>query len=189
MSTPIIQPHEKKAFIYWFLNQYELKIQESHWILTYLANNTKILQNVHFVRNAKICPRSIIISSNCSEGVAFRFYRKHIATSDPEKAFHDIRLNRDDPLYVELRYDQWEKCPNYAFILEENPYISYDDEITFEDRRMASLILDYSLLRLKMDMLLTEIDQALDNKDRDKFLILTKQLKEIESFLTNQPIS
>ena len=189
MTAPIIQPHQKKAFIYWFLDRYQLKTIESHWILTYLASQQKLLRNVHFVRNAKVCPRSIIISTNCSEGAAFSFYRGHIVTSDPEKAFHDIRLNSEEPLFIELRFQQWEKCPQYASILEENPFISDEDEITPEDKKSVAQLLKKSLSSYKRDLLLEKIDQALDERNEVEFYKLTKQLKEIENSLTNQPIS
>jgi uncharacterized protein YpiB (UPF0302 family) len=179
MSTPIIHTYEKKAFIYWFLNQYQLKVRESNWILTYLVSNNRLLRNVHFVRDAHVCPRSIVMTSSCIEGAAFRFYRNQLVTSDPEKAFHDIRLNRDEPLYIELRFPHWEKSPQYALILEENPYLRDEDFITDEDIKEAENLMNFVLKKQRKKVLQQEIDKALDEKDLDRFLKLTEELETL----------
>lgn len=181
MTSPIVHTYEKKAFIYWFLNQYEMKTQESNWILTYLANNSDLLKHVHFVRHANACPRAIIISSNCSEGVAFRFYRKQLATSDPDKAFHDIRLNVGKPLYIELNFHRWKQCPQYALILEDNPFLPDDFDITQADKKRAEKLIEFLLLKRKKEELLSEIDKTLDMWNKIRFMELTGQLKNIES--------
>lgn len=187
MNTPI-RSHEKKSFIFWFLNQYQTKLRESNWILTYLANHNNILRNVHFVRNAKFCPRSIIISSKCSDGVAFRFYRNQLVTTDAEKAFHDIRLNPFEPLFVELDFHKWNQNPQYAAVLEENPFLEDDYFITNKDRKQADEILNYTLQLHKREELVKAIDQALDNRNQTEFLILSEKLHELDKHLHNQPI-
>lgn len=189
MTNTVIHPHEKKAFIYWFLNQYEMKVRESNWILTYLASNNKLLRNLHFVRHAKACPRSIIISTSCSNGPAFRFHRERLITSDPEKAFHDIRLNDDEPLYVQLNFHQWKQSPQYAFVLEENPFLSDENYITEEDKQEAERVINYTLQAQKKDRLLKKIDESLDERNYEKFIRHSEELKKIEKILMNQPVS
>lgn len=189
MTNAVIHPHEKKAFIYWFLNHYELKSRESNWILTYLASHHKLLRNLHFVRHAKACPRSIIISSKCSNGVAFRFHRNKLITSDSEKAFHDIRLNDDEALYVQLNFHQWMQNPQYALVLEENPFLSDDDFITAEDKQEAERIINYTLQAQIRKNVIEQIDGALDERDYDTFIRLSEELKKIDKDQKNQPIS
>lgn len=189
MTNAVIHPHEKKAFIYWFLNQYEMKARESNWILSYLASHNKLLRNLHFVRHAKACPRSIIISTKCSNGVAFRFHRNKLITSDPEKAFHDIRLNDDEALYVQLNFHQWRQNPQYALILEENPFLSDDDFITDEDKREAERLMNYTLQAQIRKSLIEQIDESLDERDYNKFIRLSDELKKTEKDLKNQPTS
>lgn len=186
-NTPI-RSDEKKSFIFWFLNQYETKLRESNWILTYLANHNKLLRNVHFVRNARFCPRSIIISSNCVDGPAFRFYRNQLVTTDAEKAFHDIRLNPLEPLFVELDFQNWKQSPQYAAVLEENPFLDDDFYITNKDRENTKEILNYTLQLQKREKLVKAIDQALDERNQAEFLSLTQELHELDAQLHNQPI-
>lgn len=183
-----VQVHEKKAFIFWFLNQYDMKQRESNWILTYLANHDKTLRNVYFVRHAEFCPRSIVISSKCSDKSPLRFYRNQLMTTNADKAFHDIRLNPFEPLYIELHFDQANQSPQYAFVLEENPFVSDEFYITKEDREQTEGIIDFTIQNHKRDQLLKEIDQALDSKNKEKFIYLTKELHKLDTYLNNQPI-
>jgi uncharacterized protein YpiB (UPF0302 family) len=187
MVTSTIHPNEKKAFIYWFLNQYEMKIRESNWILTYIANHPKLLKNVHFVRHTKNCPRSMLISTKCSNKVPFRFSRKQVIAEEPEKAFHDIRLNRDEPLYIQLDFLNWKQNPHYALVLEENPF-HINNKRTDADKEKADKIIEVSLNKRKRDMLIKEIDLALDERDKIRFAKLTKELQAIDDYLSSQSL-
>lgn len=181
-----VSVNEKKNFIYWFLNQYEMKKIESSWILTYLANHHDTLQRVHFVREVRHCPRGLIISSNCSDTVPFRFYRNHIVTVDADKAFHDIRLNPFETLYVQLYFDEWKKNPQYAGVLEENPFLSDDYYITSEDREQTENFIHYSLDMMRRKELVKKIDQALDKRNQDEFIKLSQEIYEIDQRLNSQ---
>ena len=86
VHTPV-SVEDKKNFIQWFLNNYQLKKRESVWILNYLMNHDELLGQLHFVQEAKFCPRGIIMTSQCSEEVAFRFYKNQLVTTDAEKPF------------------------------------------------------------------------------------------------------
>lgn len=187
METPVYT-HEKKAFIFWFLNQHEMKRRESSWILTYLANHQKVLKHVHFVRDAAYCPRSIVISAKDTEQMAFKFYRNQLMTTNAEKAFHDIRLNPFEELFIELHFHDANQSPQYVSVLEENPFLTDDFYITEEDKVASQAFLDYTLQLQKRDYILKEIDQALDLKNEQKFNELAEKLYQIERRLNNQPI-
>ncbi len=63
-----------------------------------------LLENIHFVEEAHYCPRAIVMSSVEHNGVPFRFYKGNIMTSDAEKSFHDLRLNPDESIYIQLNF-------------------------------------------------------------------------------------
>ena len=44
-------------------------------------------------------------------------------TTDAEKSFHDIRLNRDEDIYIQLNFKSSFQNANYVAVLEENPYL------------------------------------------------------------------
>lgn len=98
MALTPVSINEKKEFIRWFLNHYQLKRRESVWILNYLMSHDQLMEKVHFVEEAHLCPRGIIMSTHCVDNVPFRFYKDNIMTTDAEKSFHDIRLNREEDI-------------------------------------------------------------------------------------------
>src|SRR5699024_3396659 len=128
-----ISVKKKQAFLSWFLNHYRLKKRESFWILNYLLNHPHILNHVHFVHDITYCPRGLVITSVCSNEVAFLFRKNHIVTTDAEKAFHDLRLNKEEPLFIQLQCNKTNHSIWFAGILEENPFLQDSDIITEED--------------------------------------------------------
>ncbi|APC48442.1 ReoY family proteolytic degradation factor [Virgibacillus halodenitrificans] len=185
MQTPV-SVQDKKSFIQWFLNHYQLKKRESVWILNYLVNHKDVLANVHFVREAKFCPRGIIMTSHCSEETPFRFYKNQLVTTDAEKSFHDIRLNQEDPLYLQLNFKKSYQNAFYVSVLEENPYIPDEYFITEKDQQQAELLLEKSLYEYKLTHILGEIDRALDENNQEKFTLFTNKLLKLKEE-SNQP--
>lgn len=178
MSTSI-SIQDKKSFINWFLTHYQLKKRESVWILNYLINHESLLSNVHFIREARFCPRGMIISAQCSEEVAFRFYKDHIVTTDAEKSFHDIRLNRHEPIYIQLAFKNSHQNAEYNAVLEDNPFLPDDFFITKREKQLAKEFLNYTLFEAEKKQLLSKIDHALDQQDKTKFIKLTKKLNQL----------
>ncbi|UFU01377.1 ReoY family proteolytic degradation factor [Radiobacillus kanasensis] len=179
MNTPV-STKDKKDFIKWFLSNYQLKRRESVWILNYLINHDSLLKNVHFITEARFCPRGIIISTHCSEDIPFRFYKNHIVTTDAEKSFHDIRLNRNEPIYIQLNFSNAKQCPDYVAVLEDNPFIPEGYYITKKDKSMAQSLLDASLYQFQRDQLQEKINQALDERNQQEFIKLSEKLSELE---------
>lgn len=179
---------DKKNFLTWVLNHLKFKRRESVWILHYLLGHKSVLENVHFVNGAKFCPRGLIMSTTCSDHIPFRYYKSHIVTTDPEKAFHDIRLNCDQKLYLELNFKQAYQNTQYVSVIEENPFIPEDFFLSVEDKQNANQLLNQSVYRFQKTQLKAEIDAALDCGDKRKFLELSQALKQLEE-QKNQPTS
>ncbi len=177
MNIPV-SVEDKKEFVRWFLNNFQLKRRESVWILNYLMNHDSLMRQVHFVEEARFCPRGIVISTHCVEDVPFRFYKDQIMTTDAEKSFHDIRLNRDEPVYIQLNFKDSNRSAQYAAVLEENPFIPTDLYITEKDQQVAEQFLEESIKQYQEEKLLQAIDKALDDGDQETFLKLSSQLKK-----------
>lgn len=188
MQTPV-SLQDKKGFIQWFLNHYLLKKRESVWILNYLINHNEVLSNVHFIRHAKYCPRGIIITSHCSEEDPFLFYKNNIMTTDADKAFHDIRINKNEQLYIQLNFKKANQCPSYVAVLESNPYIFEEHFINEEDQIIAKRLLEKLTFNYKRKSLRLEIDRSLDEKDPEKFKKLVEILHRLEKNKSVQPKS
>ncbi|MET3696106.1 uncharacterized protein YpiB (UPF0302 family) [Bacillus oleivorans] len=178
MSTPV-SVHEKKDFIRWFLNNYQLKRRECVWILNYLMSHDQLMAKVHFVDQAQYCPRGLIMSTHCVEEPPFKFYKGNVMTTDAEKSFHDIRLNRDEDIYIQLNFRQSRHSYQFVAVLEENPYVPKHLQENEKDRIIAEKLLENSLKTFQKERLLKEIDNALDQQDRERFIKLTKELNRI----------
>ncbi|AXI40005.1 hypothetical protein CX649_10315 [Bacillaceae bacterium ZC4] len=178
MKAPV-SVNEKKEFIRWFLNHYQLKRRECVWILNYLMSHDSLMENVHFVEHAKFCPRGMVMSTHCVDDVPFRFYKENVMTTDAEKSFHDIRLNKDEDLYIQLNFRAQYRSPEYAAVLVENPYLPKDMQRNEKDRLLAEKILEESIKKFQKEKLLRLIDEALDAHDEEAFRKLVKQLNNL----------
>lgn len=127
------------------------------------------------------------MSSHCSNEVPFRFYKSQLVTTDAEKSFHDIRLNQKEPLYIQLNFRDAKQNALYVAILEDNPFVPEDYFITNKDREYAKRLLDKVIYDYQRNALQTEIDQALDEKDQQKFTELVKRLHNLERKNPFQP--
>jgi uncharacterized protein YpiB (UPF0302 family) len=177
MNAPV-SVNEKKDFIRWFLNHYQLKRRECVWILNYLMSHDQLMEKVHFVEQAQYCPRGIVMSTHCVDEVPFRFYKANVMTTDAEKSFHDIRLNRDEDIYIQLNFHAFYKAPQFAAVLEENPYMPKNLQISDKDRLIAEKFLSYSIEKFQKEKLIKKIDEALDRNDEKTFIKLTNELKK-----------
>lgn len=175
MQTPV-SVNEKKEFIRWFLNHYQLKRRECVWILNYLMSHDSLMEKVHFVEQAEFCPRGIIMSTHCVEEVPFRFYKENIMTTDAEKSFHDIRLNKQQDLFIQLNFRSAYRSPEYAAVLETNPHIPKDLYENEKDKDLAEKVLEHSIATFQKERLMKEIDEALDRHDQETFNKLAKEL-------------
>ncbi|KAB2333674.1 ReoY family proteolytic degradation factor [Bacillus mesophilum] len=179
MTAPV-SVNEKKDFIRWFLNHYQLKRRECVWILNYLMSHDGLMEKVHFVDQAQYCPRGLIMSAHCVDEAPFRFYKGNVMTTDAEKSFHDIRLNREEEIYIQLNFHASNQAHQYAAVLEENPFMPKKLQISDKDRIIAERFLTESIEKFQKEKLLSLIDEALDRHDKDAFAVLTEQLKKLK---------
>jgi uncharacterized protein YpiB (UPF0302 family) len=175
----IIHVTEKKQFIKWFLERYELQNREAEWLLQYLCSNDQLLERVHFIDNFRNLPKTILISAKDVQMTPFKFYKNKRVTSDVEKAFLDIHNHPTEDIYIGLFFKDRASSPEYAAVLEANPL---DDTRGTTDALVelqAELILDHSIRKFQRNRLYQAIDEALDNRNRQKFMELTFHLKKL----------
>lgn len=178
--TSSISIKDKKIFVRWFLKNHQLKRREGVWILNYLLSNEQLLEAIHFVDEAHYCPRAIVMSTVDSAGIPFRFYKGNLMTSDAEKAFHDLRLNPQEVMYVQLYFPNIPPHAFYLAVLEENPFIPYEQYISEKDRLMAEQLLQNSMKAFQLEQLLVQIDEALDQGDKERFFELSNVLQALQ---------
>lgn len=170
---------DKKTFLRWFLKRFDLKRRECVWILNYIVGHEELLSRVHFVEDAHYCPRAIVMSTTESSGIPFRFYKDNIMTADPEKSFHDLRMNVEQDIYIQLNFPKQPPTDLYLVVLEENEYVPSYMQISSEDKKVAQSMLQKSMYEFQQQKLLANIDAALDAGDKEAFLTLSTQLKQL----------
>ena len=178
--SPDITLKEKKEFLAWFLDHYQLKRRESMWILNYLLNHEVVLNKVRFVEDAEKTPRGILMSTIGNDQPAFQFYKEGQLFDNPEQAFHEVRLNWNNDLYLELFFENSLLSEEYILVLEDNPYYKWNDTIPEETLKEAEEGLNAFLLNQKKANLLIQIDQSLEKDNRASFILLSKELKQLE---------
>ncbi len=178
--TPPVSVNEKKGFVKWFLRNYQLKQRECVWILNYLMSHEQLMSKVHFVEDVKYCPRGIVMSTNCVKNTPFQFFKQNIMTTDAEKSFHDIRLNRDEDIYVQLIFKDSFQAAHYVAVLEDNPYLPSSKYLNEKDRLLVEKLLEKISHDFQRERLLKQIDQALDKHDEEAFRFLSHQLNTLE---------
>lgn len=183
--TSAIPITDKKTFIRWFLRNHQLKKRECVWILNYLLSNDDMLEHVHFVEEAHYCPRAMVMSTVDHQGIPFRFYKGNIMTSDADKSFHDLRLNPEEDIYVQINYASIPPHLNYLAVLEDNPYMPKSLHISEKDRLIAEKLLQDSLVAYQEERILQDIDEALDVGDKERFFELSNLLLAIQQSAKN----
>src|SRR5699024_5632214 len=85
-------------------------------VMEMLLNQPEVLEQVNFVKSINNCPRTISMSTVNTNEPEFIFTKNNLITIDQHKAYHDLRLNVNDPIYIKLNYPGQEKCHRYSFI-------------------------------------------------------------------------
>ncbi|MBL0388519.1 YpiB family protein [Tumebacillus sp. ITR2] len=175
----VITIAEKKTFIKWFLDKYDLQNREAEWLLQYIASSDQLLERVHFIDNFRNLPKTILISTKCVQMTPFKFYKNKRVTSDVEKAFLDIHNNPNEDIYIGLFFKERTVSPEYAAVLERNPMDDTKETIDALVSLQAELILDHAFKQFRLNSLYERIDHALAVGDQAGFLELTTELKTV----------
>lgn len=171
---------EKKEFLRWFLSHHQCKSGDASSLLRYILVHDEILKNVKFTSNVECCDKSIIVSTTCSSLTSFQFVKKGQITYSVSKAFHDLRLNPDETVYIAIYFKKWKLNYRYAVVLEDGPV---EEHYTTQDHLnslLAEIALDQVIRRQRVKQLYDEIDQALENRDHSRFLELTGELNRLK---------
>ena len=180
MNNPV-PVMEKRDFLKWFLDQYQLKRRECAWLLNFLMSDEILMERVHFVEQADYCPKALVISASDVDSVPFAFHKNQHVTMDAEKSFHDIRLNRNEEIYIQLNFENKQAVPQYMTVLEENPYLPINKEEANVQSLLAEMILDESIRNHRLFQLEEAIDQALAAGNKNNFHDLVKQYTELKT--------
>lgn len=95
------------------------------------------MEKVYFVEQVEFCLRGIIMLIYCVEEVLFWFYKENVMIIDVEKFFYDIRLNKQQDLFIQFNFCLVYSLFEYVVVLEFNFYILKD---LFENKKDQGLV-------------------------------------------------
>lgn len=182
-----IPAREKQFFLKWFIDYYRLKNNEVKWFLEYLLNNEDVLDRICFTGRVEGCPRAIVMQVIDFGEVSFKFIKGPVVTTDVDKSFHDLRMKKEIPMFIQIDFLQATHPPFYWFLLEDNPFLPphikgmnpgefrdkqgvYEKPYGDPEENLKQKIVDYK----------KAIDKALDARDEEEFYRLTNQLRILE---------
>lgn len=181
MSEAAVTVSAKKDFIRWFLSKFQLKKKEGTWLFNYMLSDERLLERIHFTDDLRNRDKTMIISTICSQATPFQFQKQSKIYYDVERAFHDVRLNPDEEVYISLYFKDRLLCPQYLAVLEGRPMegqrVSQEDVMSL----MAEIIIDKAIRKQRMKVLYEEIDKSLQAKDTSSFLTLSSEWKELRA--------
>lgn len=175
----LIDVKEKKNFLTWMVNHVSFSRREVFWILNYLANHEAILHNVRFVEGANLTRRGLQITDLSYEGEPMKLFLDGKEFTDTDQIFHEIRLNWKNPLYVECLFENAWQTKEYLAIIEDNPLASWEDAISEESTELIEHYFQEKEQAAKLSMLYQQIDQALEEGDKDAFLELSDEVNRM----------
>jgi uncharacterized protein YpiB (UPF0302 family) len=167
---------EKKDFIDWFIKNHKTKSRSSQSLLTLIAGNDKVVENIVFVNENKNYPKYLVISTDEVDGHKMLYIENGNGNVVFEFAeiLMKIRINLKDKLYINLNFKDKEKSPEYSLVAEIEPANSLNTEVPL----IAEELIKETEKELRKYYLLKEIDKALDDKNRKLFITLTNELKQ-----------
>ncbi|HLQ39821.1 MAG TPA: YpiB family protein [Tetragenococcus sp.] len=167
---------DKKRFLNWLVSHESFAKREVSWVLNYLANHESILKNVHFVEKANTTPRGIILCCQCFYGEPISLNLDGEIFNDSEQIFHEIRLNWQEPLYIECAFSHAWGNDLYLAVLEDNPYCSWNDSIDEDTWQRVDAYFDELNKEAKIHQLYQQINQALEDDDPELFMHLSEEV-------------
>lgn len=180
MNRKIVSNWAKKNFLFWFVENYQLQSAGSKQILLQLAENEALLSQVHIVLDGSYLRPLLVISTEGSGMPPFLLKTFDSTVTDSMMILSRLQLLEESPIYLTLYFPDRANCEPHQAVLEEDP-------ISLDSNRAQQILIDFELslwnetFKLEMERaeLMSQIDQALDEKNKRKFLRLVKKLNSL----------
>jgi uncharacterized protein YpiB (UPF0302 family) len=175
-----VQLMKKKKFINWFLETYRLKTPDAAKILGAVKANEDLLRHTHFVENVRCLPSAVIISAQGAETVSFLCRINNVYYEDIDEFIALLEYDPPEELYVWLSFNREYLCSMCDIVLGAKPDIDnrifYHKVIKNLERELNFKVRDIAERKKR---LVSEIDQALVQGDKDRFMALSELFKEM----------
>lgn len=176
----MIEIAEKKRFLNFIIQSVTLKSRESYWILNYLLNHEMMLNKVIFVEQALCTPRGLVIVDEFEDGPGIEMKKQDLSILDANTIFHEIRMNRKELLYIEIKFKNRFKVTEYLSILEKNEYEPIDEDLQSEILEDLEKFFSTENRKFQLKDLEKRIDLALEKGNEAEFVELSNRFKQLK---------
>lgn len=173
---------QKKKFLKWFLMNKKLKSREGIWIINYMLSKNDFLERVHFVESVTHAPTGLMLSSIEVHNTSFSFNSGTKTSINPDMSFMELRKNTGEPIYLDLQFKDRYSNELFLSVLEEATFHSPEHtNVSRKEIQNIDSFLGEFVVSNKIHSLEKEINIALEQGDKDKFLVLTEEYNQIMS--------
>lgn len=175
-----VQLMKKKKFINWFLETYRLKTPGTAKILEAVATSEDLLRRTHFVENVRCLPSAVIISAHGAETVSYLCRINNVYYEDIDEFVAMLEYDPPEELFVWLSFNREFLCSMCDIVLGVKPEL--DDKIFYHqvirdlERELNFKVRD---ITERKSRLVSEIDQALVQGDKERFMALSAMFKKM----------
>lgn len=179
--APVATIGQKQKFLTWFIQRYDFKDRDAALFCRFLCNVESVLARTRFSDHPTGVRRLATIATSDVDFPSFKYYRKgKTATTDLDEAIHDIYANPDETIGVTLLFPERAFCEQFLTVYEEDqtkPLVHID----VIQRMQAEDVADQMTLRYTRFLLVTDVDAALDARDKRAFDKAVKALQEFDN--------
>jgi uncharacterized protein YpiB (UPF0302 family) len=180
MNRKIISNWAKKNFLFWFVENYQLQPVGSRQILLQLAEKEPLLSQVHIVLDGSYLRPLLVVSTEGAGMPPFLLKTFDSTVTDCSIILSRLTLLEESPIYLTLYFPDRATCEPHQAVVEEDP-------ISLDSTRAQQILIDFELslwsATFKREMeraeLMSQIDQALDERNKRKFQRLVKKLNSL----------
>jgi uncharacterized protein YpiB (UPF0302 family) len=171
---------EKSNFLKWFLQHHQLKHKDARILIEHLVKQHPILENLTFTNSIKSGEKTIVISSMQSDQPGFVYYNGKRKMEDVSKALGDVMSNPADKLNIVLHFYGRQSNQRYLQLVEPSRdyfvrYKQFQEYSIETDKLIEKSLIDQELKKVR-----AQIDEALDQNDKQLFNKLVERLQELK---------
>lgn len=180
MSKKTVSAWAKKNFLHWFAENYSFESEGSKQILLYLTESDELLSRTHLVLDGSYLRPLLVLSTSGTGMPPFIFKTFNSTVTEPEMFINRFQLLKGSPLYLTLYFPDRATSESYQAVVEESP-------VVLESTLGQQILIDFELSlwseafkhQMERAEIMTQINQALDERNKRKFIRLVKRLKKL----------
>ncbi|MBG9982337.1 YpiB family protein [Aerococcaceae bacterium DSM 111020] len=93
---------QKYEIISLLMQQYKNFNREVYYLLKWIIDETTLVEKIEFTKHSNYTPRGLKLQFNSQVEKPFTYFKNKLVYFDFDQIIHDLRVNQNDVLYIEL---------------------------------------------------------------------------------------